>query len=544
MFFGCSPWGRLDQRFRDGQESNFQESIEHSFFFPGYFATTFVSVVCCWNLYHTSSLVYSPEYHYLVVIMRASNFLVIAMSASTFGVLLVKHRTHYLTSVSTEMMAIMYASFALVIETCGNAWHLPLLFGERPELIFPDWDVTAQEGTVMLSIATWSCGCCLTCPIRSHLAWIVAAVGMVALLFVSLVGGSPYPEYMPSNTSRLVALLGFVLGAAYQSEKHSRERWLAQVTVKHQQEVIDQRDQAVSRILNTFCDCLLQTGSDFSISEPCPRLAAMLMSQRSTSLVGQKFVDYLASEHDRTVFLNSVRTCDKLMDMTPMIPVQLRDMVGVVFGVSMYYTCFHDTEGELRYLIGLVESDSRASLGAPAMPAPERVRPVNTHLNVRRQGTSNQSSGSSVRYSKASDLEDCSVTIKIGAGGCQIQGYTSNFALLTGSVEIGQCFVSLLPQQDQLSFLRWVQGLENTLLNSCSMHGLSLQSAANREYVYDIESLCLDQVQLRTCFAACGSEDSSVADEEVNLRLVLRGVRRHVRKAASCCDDDRMLSSL
>eukprot|EP00928_Gymnodinium_smaydae_P034130 TRINITY_DN24266_c0_g1_i1.p1 TRINITY_DN24266_c0_g1~~TRINITY_DN24266_c0_g1_i1.p1 ORF type:complete len:553 (+),score=48.87 TRINITY_DN24266_c0_g1_i1:47-1705(+) len=525
---------RLDLRFSSKQEKEFRDSLQGGFVLPGYFATVFVSLICSWNLYHTYAAQAQNDYSTIVAVMQVSNFLIIGMSATTFVLVFLRQHTNYFAWLNVEMATIVYASLVLIAEACGNSWHLPLLFGERPELVFPVWEVKAQEGPLLLSIATWSCGSCLVVPIRAHLSWIVAAVGLSILVFVSVFAGSPHPEYLPSNVSRLVCILGFNLRAAYISEQKAREEWLAQRTVKHQQVVIDQRDQAMSRILNTFCDCLLQMASDFTILEPCPRLAAMLMCRRRNHLQGSSFLEYFASEHDRTTFVTAIRTCDSIMDMTPMIPIHLRDSSGMNFRASLYYTSYHDKQNCLRYLIGVVESESRNCVYPTALRPLELASAASAPPTIDEDNTSKRSSSSSVQLDTC-DLcvEECAVTFRVGMDGFHVVSCSPNFTTLTGPLEDGQCLMPLIDLKCQQSFVAWAQDLGNSFMHARTIRGIILRSPGVKNIRYKVKTCRLDEIRI----VRSGGQDNESCDEisaedDIEMRVAFEGVQMQNTKQA------------
>eukprot|EP00928_Gymnodinium_smaydae_P039514 TRINITY_DN26988_c0_g1_i1.p1 TRINITY_DN26988_c0_g1~~TRINITY_DN26988_c0_g1_i1.p1 ORF type:complete len:564 (+),score=44.05 TRINITY_DN26988_c0_g1_i1:3-1694(+) len=521
---GLSILKRFDLRFPCEQEKEYRDSLDADFFLPGSCVTVFVSLVCCWNLYHTSLALASSDYKTISAVMKAINIAVIGMSVAAFVLGILKQKTNHFASINSERVSLVYGSMVLLSEAIGNSWHLPLFFGERPELVFEGWNVKAQEGTLLLSIATWSCGICLATPVRAHLSWIVAFVGLSALTFISVFAGSPHPEYLPSNASRLVLLMCLCLRATYVSERNSRDEWIAQRTVKHQQVVIDQRDQAMSRILNTFCDCLLQIDSDHTILEPCQRLAAILFCQTRCDLQGSVFSEYLASDNDRANFSKAIRTCNSLMDMTPMISVRLRDKTGVVFRASLYYTCFYDKEGKLRYLIGLAESEPRSSVLPAMIPPPQNIGA----RTISEDSASAQSSEGSVQLdSRPLDLEECAVTFRMQMDSFQIVTCTPSFTGIIGPVEDGQCFTTFIKPSVRSSFVGWAQEFGNTILHSSTIQQLTLQSPGVKDIDYRVQTCYVDAVHLVSSDTGEKEEDddSSVTDKDVHVRLVLKGVR-------------------
>merc|ERR1712032_1282107 len=114
----------------------------------------------------------------------------------------------------------------------------------------------------------------------------------------------------------LFTLIVLALYGAHVNEIHSRERWQWNKQSEIQAVALDKGHEAMSRILNRFCECVIVVNKDMRIIEPNQFAALMLLQGDSVRLENRHFFDFVASEEDKSVIEGAVRRCEAQAEST------------------------------------------------------------------------------------------------------------------------------------------------------------------------------------------------------------------------------------
>lgn len=354
---------------------------------------------------------------------------------------------------------------------------------------------------------------CLYVPVRSCRLWIapICGVGLHTLLIFTV----DYPTYPPMLFELVVilALTLFSLHGAYSSEMNTRARWLAQRQVETQQCLLSTQEQAVYRILERFCDCLIHLGACCTILEPTPRLSAMLLHTSGSSAQGKSLCDYFASEEDRSRFSEAVRRIALEVDCTEMLPLRMMDSHGRQFQVHAYCSCFQARLGDHRFLVGLVEAQERTeNLGEL-----QASRAAPTIVGRSHAGSEN-SSESGWESAPDSDIGEVAISFRDDTR-LTLISCTTGFTALSGPFSVGESLADRI--SDPEDFDAWVQ-LVSKLFKCIESHrDLELCSPVARSsgISYKVRNCILDAVGVHH-------------EGGLFIRVVFEGVRQRQHKRA------------
>jgi len=220
----------------------------------------------------------------------------------------------------------------------------------------------------------------LSLPIRSCRVWVVDVAVLLEYFVVTLYAArSGHYILAPGDCLQLFGLMAILAGFAFaggrRNEKHVRSDWKARGTVVKQQHQLDQQHSAMARILSRLCDSLVHLGADLTIVEPCPSLGALLFGRQT---LGKNFCDFMALESEQPVLIDELRKTSAASSAAEpdvgMLHVSLLDSFKKTVRVHVHHACFWASNGEVQYLLGLVESGERQS--PPSETARTQPQPV------------------------------------------------------------------------------------------------------------------------------------------------------------------------
>jgi len=389
-------------------------------------------------------------------------------------------------AVDMEALSVVCSGVGLTMKCIGGKWFSAQLFERDPHEAFGD-EVEASFIQVMIIIIAVTVGTCVVMPIRTHMLWVFATWGLCMFSAVTLTTSSPYPRLRPFLLFQLMNVAGFALFAGFRNESHLRKEWLAQRQIEKQCDISEKQRQGFSHLLNRLCDCLLQLGPRFEIIEPCPNLAAMLFLTTGRPLQGSRFCDYLASEDDRDRFVAALGSNTSETESSGILPTHLRDAQSREVQVHIYYTSFHDKDGSLYHIIGIVEAGGRTSIGEPVEEPGELCNAQKTHGRhsvLEDHESSDSESELALESVSGVDLEEVAVTLqdddKFTVSSC-----TPAFAALCGPIGNGAHLKDCIVNTDD--FTRRVQLCVNNFVDNAHLGGLVLRTPsstkAGLEYV-------------------------------------------------------------
>eukprot|EP00931_Biecheleriopsis_adriatica_P086927 TRINITY_DN61474_c0_g1_i1.p1 TRINITY_DN61474_c0_g1~~TRINITY_DN61474_c0_g1_i1.p1 ORF type:complete len:754 (-),score=92.87 TRINITY_DN61474_c0_g1_i1:27-2129(-) len=130
---------------------------------------------------------------------------------------------------------------------------------------------------------------------------------------------------------------------------------------------------AFSSILGVICDCLVHLNADLRITEPAPRLAAMLIrsgGQQPTQLVGQDLRSLLASSDDVARLTSTLCSPDAVESRTSsLMHLCMKDSLGAKVTLEVHWTRYLDMNGDPCFILGLTEDNERLSGPLQDMPS-------------------------------------------------------------------------------------------------------------------------------------------------------------------------------
>lgn len=244
------------------------------------------------------------------------------------------------------------------------------------------------------------------------------------------------------------------------------------VEINTQQEELEAAAEGAIRILNHFCDCLVQIGDELQITRPTQRFAALLLTD-AARLEGRALSDFMVMEQDRSRVLQSMQRCKCEREFLEMLPIKLRDTIGRIFTVNAYLTSCPDNRGKTRFLLGLVEDQERLT-NDDVLPA---IGSKNGDMlsNYVPSATSTRSTES---WSFCDDIESCregapSVWMDLGSEGLPIIECSDSFISLHGPIAQGLHFQSLMMEREFRSFFRFLMAEMRPIIDA----QMGLQSA-------------------------------------------------------------------
>lgn len=131
---------------------------------------------------------------------------------------------------------------------------------------------------------------------------------------------------------------------------------------------------AMSSVLSQLCDAVVHLNSELQITQPSPKLAALL----NHSTIREERCDFLnlVAGRDKVRFKssmqsNSTEECleERIGQPQEMLHVHLRDAFGIVVPCQIFHTRFHDLGGLDCYVLGINEMGER-DRGCDAKLAP------------------------------------------------------------------------------------------------------------------------------------------------------------------------------
>eukprot|EP00928_Gymnodinium_smaydae_P073678 TRINITY_DN56838_c0_g1_i1.p1 TRINITY_DN56838_c0_g1~~TRINITY_DN56838_c0_g1_i1.p1 ORF type:complete len:578 (-),score=37.18 TRINITY_DN56838_c0_g1_i1:296-2029(-) len=298
-----------------------------------------------------------------------------------------------------EAIAVFFITVWSAWMPWADGWSA-YLHSEIPDEL---WDAQkrAADGTIVLALDFMTTAVCLFVPIRLCLKWIPPVGGLVSFM-LSGYFGSPRVDLRLNNTILLFSLTVCALMGAWSNEVSARERFIYKSEVLSKQVQLEQQHASLSRILDRLCDGLVHLRETLTISNPSPRLGALLMSMDWKRLSNAQFCDYITNEDDRTVFVNALRATPSLDSNLHdgMVNLHLRDVCGREFLVYAYHASYRASDGECRHVVGLVEALERPALA----PESECEVAFDTQgLRLQNRGGRKRSTTSSCRSSRSVD---------------------------------------------------------------------------------------------------------------------------------------------
>ena len=286
-----------------------------------------------------------------------------------------------------EYMVVGLPSCVLASTSFCIPWHVATLWNRDPAYVWGE-DVRGTELLNCLVLDACLTAMSLFLPIRSCILWVVFVSALLPFVVIVHVNGSAFPTDAGNSIFTLsgLALLAFL--GARRAEQSLREKWKAQRQVAQQQEELDLRYTAVSRILDRFCDCVVLLGPppDFQILEPNPRLAALLLYTDGRNLVGSSILNYMASAEDSSRMVSALQGDSSQFrdgDLSGgVINVRFRDTQGREFAVTVSHTCIRSFEEKTRFIIGIAEPQERTHISGIVSALPRTTDAVEDPFNM------------------------------------------------------------------------------------------------------------------------------------------------------------------
>lgn len=414
----------------------------------------------------------------------------------------------WLLPVNLECLVVTVACIGLTLLIGGGDWYTATYLGFDPYEQFGR-DVSVSDFFILVYVNATSAACCLVMPVRSHLSWIVPTWGSCLFCAMTLIISSPHPRSLPIVWFSLCGLNALSVLGGVRNEARLRE-------VVKQQGISEKQRQAFSHVLNRFCDCLLQLGSDFTIMGPSQSFAAMLFLTHVTTLQGTCFCDHFASKDDHDLFVAAMH--GKYSE-AELLPLHLKDAQGHEFQVHIYFASFNDPDGFPYYILGIVE-------------AREEARSEIQENSYGRRGLAAAPSETVAE----SDLSNISIVFD-DSPSLKLFSCTPGFARVCGPVSDEEYLLDWISEREE--FVKYVQCVGNHYLSMPQFEGLVLRppSATRAGVEYSVKLCSLD--------AVC---DLGHYDERTENRLLLRvslsGVRQlRRRRESSAVDEESELES-
>eukprot|EP00413_Alexandrium_margalefii_P012700 CAMPEP_0204531972 /NCGR_PEP_ID=MMETSP0661-20131031/11467_1 /ASSEMBLY_ACC=CAM_ASM_000606 /TAXON_ID=109239 /ORGANISM="Alexandrium margalefi, Strain AMGDE01CS-322" /LENGTH=512 /DNA_ID=CAMNT_0051538171 /DNA_START=365 /DNA_END=1903 /DNA_ORIENTATION=- len=245
-------------------------------------------------------------------------------------------------------------------------------------------------------------------PIRSCRLWVLSvALTIQHFLITCTLARSGYHFLTMDECNSiffvLLVLALFAFLGGWRNEKRCRSDWLAQRALVKQQGHLDQQAAAMARILGRLCDSLVRLGPDLQILGPGSSLEALLFRQ---SLAGRSFCDLLASDSEQLVGALRGSSAESVTEEEwdgGMLHIILKDSHGQLVKVYAHHACFHAADGEVQYLLGLVEIEERQYIPSDVLPVAKPI-PFPELSGAQEMSLRETSEGTLVIASMSSDL--------------------------------------------------------------------------------------------------------------------------------------------
>lgn len=200
-------------------------------------------------------------------------------------------------------------------------------------------------------------------------------------------------------------------------------------------------------LLSATCDAVVHLSCELVISEPTPKLGALLL--RSDSLQGICFVD-LFHENEEICLQQSLNSAP---GHTGLIRLQLRDADGNSVDVLAYHVTGLDVDDAPYHLLGLKEADPTQHALPEAVPDSfTEVAPIRYGLSAIGEHTSSSSERSSYYYV---ELKEIAVWFQPFTGDYEVETRTRAFkSYFTDSSQAR--LQSCLKPRDRTKFDQWL----------------------------------------------------------------------------------------
>eukprot|EP00929_Paragymnodinium_shiwhaense_P042152 TRINITY_DN21865_c0_g1_i1.p1 TRINITY_DN21865_c0_g1~~TRINITY_DN21865_c0_g1_i1.p1 ORF type:complete len:545 (-),score=46.12 TRINITY_DN21865_c0_g1_i1:26-1660(-) len=135
---------------------------------------------------------------------------------------------------------------------------------------------------------------------------------------------------------------------------------------------------ASGRLLDLFCDCIMELSHDLQILSDARRFAAMLFLGKDNTMIGSRFTNYV--DKDCLERLDQALHGVSGGEGGPpagALSVRVRDSLGSWLAVEMFYIRFRGVDTKTRYLVGLREPNQdqeRPASDEDALPCTRRQR--------------------------------------------------------------------------------------------------------------------------------------------------------------------------
>jgi len=124
--------------------------------------------------------------------------------------------------------------------------------------------------------------------------------------------------------------------------------------------VLRGESSAMRRLLELVCDVVVGLNTELEITEPAPRLGAMISMDPRRSMQGARLQDYMAAEDDKARFeqLLVAAQSDTEGALPGVMHTTFRDSSGSKLSAEIFYVKFSTLDGRCRFLAGIQETES------------------------------------------------------------------------------------------------------------------------------------------------------------------------------------------
>jgi len=121
---------------------------------------------------------------------------------------------------------------------------------------------------------------------------------------------------------------------------------------------------AMRRLLELVCDVVVGLNTELEITEPAPRLGAMISMDPRRSMQGARLQDYMAADEDKTRFeqLLIAAQSDTEGALPGAMHTTFRDSSGSKLSAEVFYVKFTALDGRCRFLAGIQETENARAL--------------------------------------------------------------------------------------------------------------------------------------------------------------------------------------
>jgi len=307
------------------------------------------------------------------------------------------------------------------------------------------WKFAVMQNVNFLYNETWILLCrivqiivCGNARLTMMLHGIVCTVSVL-----SFAQGLPPGHYKASRyqdlqvvTFVVISVVGWCLEQRHMAEAHA--------LIRARQS--DHASALVYSLLSAMCDAVAKLDADMRLTEPCPKLASLLLRE-GPQPPGMHFTGFMPAE-DAEHFCEHVaiwsgveKEEDKEEGLSAMpahvLHTHLNDGNNMKLPVELFYSCVPDVHGQPAYLIGIKEQrEANDPRPVHADPPTDRSIPTPNLGSLPESGRVDHSATSSSWSASAeSDTEREGVYVWVDAASkdLSILGFSSSFAFLGGS---------------------------------------------------------------------------------------------------------------